>query len=221
MTGQQRVEIVFETAKVIAEGIGAMFGRDCEIAVHDLRNPTHSLIHLVNGNVSGRQLGHPIRDLIYKVLPNIGDKDVLANYATHLEDGRVLKSTSCLIRDENGDPLAAVCINYDVSKVKMLAGALDSFLGIVDLEKEAGGGMTPPLGEAEVLNMLQVLVQNTVKEFGRNPKKLSREERLRAIDFLESKGAFLIKGAVPMVAECFGISEATVYRYVDQVRGAR
>ncbi|MEU8248067.1 PAS domain-containing protein [Nonomuraea sp. NPDC048916] len=219
MTAPQHVN-VFATAKVIAEGIGAMFGEDCEVAVHDLRNPTHSLIHLVNGHVSGRQLGHPIRDLIYKVLPNIGDQNVLANYSTPLADGRVLKSTTCLIRDENGDPLIAVCINYDVGQLQTLAGRLNAFLGIADVESRPEGGGAP-LGEAEVLNMLQVLVRNTVKEFGRNPKKLSREERLRAIDFLEGKGAFLVKGAVPMVAECFGISEPTVYRYIDQVRSTR
>lgn len=216
----ENVEAVFETAKIIADGIGVMFGKDCEIAVHDLRNPTHSLIHLVNGHISGRELGHPIRDLIYAVLPNIGEQNVLANYATPLPDGRVLKSTTCLIRDENGDPLAAVCMNYDVHKVKKLTSALESFLKIVDLDGEASD-LQPSLGQAEVLDMLQVLVQNTARQFGQNPKRLTREERLKAIDFLESKGAFLIKGAVPLVAETFGISEPSVYRYIDLVRTAR
>ena len=220
MTDEREAQVIFNAAKVIAEGIGAMFGKDCEIAVHDLRNPTHSLIHLVNGHISGRQLGHPIRDLIYAVLPNVGEKGVLANYATPLENGTTLKSTTCLLRDSAGDPVAAVCINYDISKMQMLADEINNFTRMTDLSKEPAS-TEPNLGEAEVLDLLQVLVRNTARQFGRNPRKLSRDERLQAIDFLDSKGAFLIKGAVPMVAETLGVSEPSVYRYIDTVRAQR
>jgi predicted transcriptional regulator YheO len=224
---QQSVDAVFEAAKTIADGIGAMFGENCEVAVHDLRRPANSLVHLVNGHLSGRELGHPIGDFISSVLPNLGKQNILANYPTRLPDGRVVKSTSCLLRDADGEPVAALCINYDVSGARRLAGELESFLRMVDLDGGRGGGgdggvaQEPSLGEAEVLDVLRVLVRNTARQFGRDPRALTKEERLQAIEFLENKGAFLIKGSVPMVAEALGVSEPSVYRYIDLVRKGR
>jgi predicted transcriptional regulator YheO len=220
MTRRPCVDAVFEAAKTIADGIGAMFGENCEVAVHDLRKPTNSLVHLVNGHISGRELGHPLRDFIYAVLPNLGGRNVLANYPMPLPDGRTLKSTSCLLRDADGEPLAALCINYDVSGVRLLAGELEKFLHMVD-PRGGGARNEPSLGEAEVLDVLRVLVRNTAKQFGRDPRALTKGERLQAIEFLEGKGAFLIKGSVPMVAETLGVSEPSVYRYIDLVRKGR
>ncbi|HLU54772.1 MAG TPA: PAS domain-containing protein [Pseudonocardia sp.] len=211
---------LIRTAKTIADGIGAMFGRNCEIAVHDLRDPTRSLVHLVNGHISGRQLGHPIRDLIYAVLPNIGPSDVLANYPTDLPDGRVLKSTTCLLRDSAGEPLVALCMNLDISSMAAAKETLEQLTAMTELDTRPGEP-SPELGTAAVVDILRVLVRNTAKQFSRPPHRLTKDERLQAIAFLDSKGAFLIKGAVPLVAETFGVSEPSVYRYLDQVRAAR
>lgn len=211
---------LLRTAKTVADGIGVMFGRDCEVAVHDLRTPTTSLVHLVNGHISGRDLGHPIRDLIYTVLPNIDETDVLANYPTPLDDGRVLKSTTCLLRDTAGEPAVALCMNYDVSAFAATAGSLQQFIAVTEIGV-AGTAQAPELGQAEVLDVLRVLVRNTMRQFTRSPRQLNTDERRQAVDFLDSKGAFLIKGAVPMVADMLGLSEPSVYRYLDQVRSSR
>lgn len=211
---------LLRVAMTMADGIGAMFGPDCEIAVHDLRTPAKSLVHLVNGHISGREIGHPIRDLIYAVLPNIDHSDVLANYPTPLDDGRVLKSTTCLIRDSSGDPAVALCMNYDVSIFAATVGSLQQFLAYTEIGA-AGTAPVPELGDAEVLDVLRVLVRNTMQQFTRAPRQLNKDERLQAVDFLDSKGAFLIKGSVPMVADMLGLSEPSVYRYLDQARGSR
>ncbi|MEU7524124.1 PAS domain-containing protein [Saccharothrix sp. NPDC042600] len=210
---------LIRTAMTVADGIGAMFGSDCEVAVHDLSKPTESLVHLVNGHISKRELGFPIRDLIRTVLPNIEGGDVLANYPTPLPDGRVLKSTTCLLRDESGAPAVALCINYDVSGLGALRHKLDGFLAMAEVGDRPAA--EPRLGDAEVLDVLRVLVRNTVAGFGKPPRELGKEERLRAVDFLDRKGAFLIKGSVPLVAEVLGISEPSVYRYLDQAKSRR
>jgi hypothetical protein len=53
---------------------------------------------------------------------------------------------------------------------------------------------------------------------GQSPTGLSKHERLAIIEFLEKKGAFRIKGAIQLVANELGTSDATVYRDVDQIR---
>ena len=43
----------------IAQDIAAEFGADCEVVIHDLKTqePEHSIIYIVNGHVTGRNVG--------------------------------------------------------------------------------------------------------------------------------------------------------------------
>lgn len=43
----------------IAQDIAAEFGNDCEVVIHDLKTkePEHSIIYIVNGHVTGRNVG--------------------------------------------------------------------------------------------------------------------------------------------------------------------
>ena len=59
---------------------------------------------------------------------------------------------------------------------------------------------------------------NTVRPTGRSPSELSKRERLEVVDFLERKGAFQVRGAIRLVAQELGVSEPTIYRYIDEVR---
>jgi predicted transcriptional regulator YheO len=213
-------DLILEAACTIADAVARTFGPNCEVATHDLRKPTHSLIHLANGHVTGRQLGSPIRDLIYKVLPEMNPHEGgLFNYRTVLDDGRQLKSTTCLLRNADGEPLVAFCVNLDITDLSR-AGALLTQLSHVDDSAaateerlESGEGMRD-----EVADILRHLVINVVRPAGRSPDTLSKRERLVIIDFLDRKGAFRIRGAVQLVAQEMGISEPTAYRYIYEVR---
>ena len=50
-----------------ATGIQATVGPYCEVALHDLKHPDRSLIHLI-GSVTNRQLGAPVTDLVLYML---------------------------------------------------------------------------------------------------------------------------------------------------------
>jgi predicted transcriptional regulator YheO len=214
--------LLFEAAFRIADTIGRTFGSICEVAVHDLRMPTHSLVHLVNGNVTGRQLGAPIRDLIYRVLPEMDPKQSgLFNYLTELADGRRLKSSTTLIHDANGAPLIALCINIDVTGLDAAARRLGE-LSAVDGHSSATTASAPlpqpGILPDDVAAILRQLVLNIARPAGRPAGRLSKHERLAIIEFLERKGAFRIKGTIQLVASELGASEPTVYRDVDEVR---
>lgn len=209
-------EPLLRAACIAADAVASMFGRDCEIAVHDLRNPTHSLVHLANGHVTGRSLGSPIRDLILTVIPSLEEgENVLGGYETVLESGARLKSTTAIIRDDDGTPVVAFCINYDTGRIQTAVSALGEFVSVSQ----------PPADEAEIqvsfddaAGVLETLVGNVIEEFGLSGTRLSRSERLQAVEFLEAKGAFRIKGAVALVAQRLGVSEPTVYRYIAKVQ---
>lgn len=58
----------------IAQDIAAEFGADCEVVIHDLKTqePEHSIIYIVNGHVTGRNVGDGPSDA---VLTESGRKD--------------------------------------------------------------------------------------------------------------------------------------------------
>jgi predicted transcriptional regulator YheO len=215
-------DLLFDAAFRIADAIGRTFGSLCEVAVHDLRMPTHSLVHLVNGEVTGRTLGAPIRDLIYRVLPEMDPKQAgLYNYLTELPDGRRLKSSTSLITDANGSPLIALCINLDITGLDTAARRI-SELSTID-GRSMLTTVTSPIGNGEILTddvtaILRQLVTNIVRPSDRADGRLSKRQRLEIVEFLEQKGVFRIKGAVPLVAAELGASEPTVYRDIDEVR---
>ena len=53
MTREEAFEFLDRTARGIAE----MFGSTCETLVHDMGVPTHPILSIYNGHVSGREVG--------------------------------------------------------------------------------------------------------------------------------------------------------------------
>ena len=51
-----------------------------------------------------------------------------------------------------------------------------------------------------------------------SPDKLSQSDRVEIIRDLNNNGMFLLKGAVATVAEVMGVSEPSVYRYLQKVK---
>ena len=51
----------------IAQDIAAEFGTDCEVVIHDLKTkePEHSIIYIVNGHVTGRNVGDGPSDAVF------------------------------------------------------------------------------------------------------------------------------------------------------------
>jgi predicted transcriptional regulator YheO len=50
------------------------------------------------------------------------------------------------------------------------------------------------------------------------PSRLSRQEKLEVIRMLNQKGIFMLKGAVPIISQSLGCSQATIYRYISLAR---
>ena len=109
----------------IADNLVKTFGSNCEVAIHDLSHLRHSLVYLA-GNVTNRQLGAPISDLVVEALIKEGSKvKDRHGYKTILDDGRELKSSTCFIRNESGKVIAAFSINFDTTDYVNAIHALD------------------------------------------------------------------------------------------------
>jgi predicted transcriptional regulator YheO len=47
---------------------------------------------------------------------------------------------------------------------------------------------------------------------------MTKEEKIQAIEFLDKRGAFLVKKAGDKICKFFDISKFTLYNYLDNIR---
>lgn len=201
----------------IAETIGRTFGRSCEVVLHDLTTPENSVVYAVNGDVTGRREGQTFDHLIKFVLLNKNFKDdYTVNYIFETEDGRKIKSSSALVRDEQGDVIGMMCINYDLTVMNLMRRELESFL---PLSEESTAVNSETVLDQDVTTIVDTLIDNIIS--GRKKRELTKQDNLEIIKFMDDKGIFLVKGAIDKVASCLGLSKVTIYGYLDIVRGKK
>lgn len=196
----------------IADLIAKTFGKDCEVVIHDLTHPKNSVVYIVNSHVTGKEIGDTFNVLIKQVLlSKTFEKDVTANYKTITKDGRQIKSSTAFIRNSKEDVIGAICINYDMEKMKDMKTFIDEFMKVREEEIEE------PVELIEnVIEIADGIINKIISNV--NINNLKREDKISLIQFMEQKGIFLIKGGVEKVADKLNISKVTVYSYLDELK---
>ena len=199
-----------------AHGIARQFGKDCEVCIHDLsvKDVEHTIIFIINGHVSGRKIGDGASKVVLETLEALEKGDIIVDhlgYRTTTQDGRILKSSTVFLKDNNGKYRWILGINYDVTALMNVDAALQS---ITTVESQDGNGDRQiPLN---VNDLLDNLINQSVKRIGKPPALMNKEEKIQAIQFLRDAGAFLITKSGDKVSNFYGISKFTLYCYIDQ-----
>ncbi|WP_338045254.1 helix-turn-helix transcriptional regulator [Paenibacillus humicola] len=201
----------------LIKGIAAQVGEKCEVVLHDLtRSYDSSIIAIENNQVTGRTIGDSGTNLGLEVLRGSVQNGDRYNYITQTKDGKILRSTSIYIRNEEGKTIGAICINLDISDFIMAEKTLKS---ITQHNFEARAPEVEEVFVKDVNELLDYLLQECQKEIGKPVSHMSKEEKMQAIRFLDQRGAFLIKKAGDRVCQLFDISKYTLYNYLDEGRG--
>ena len=130
-----------EFYKRLAHGLALQFGPNCEVVVHDLETDDvdHSIVVIENGHVSGRKLGdgpsHIVFESMHEGATDVRDREP---YLTKTTDGKLLKSSTIFIRNDEGKPVGILGINFDITLMKAFERSLDAFTGT------GGTGYTEP-----------------------------------------------------------------------------
>ena len=202
----------------LAHMIAQTIGDDCEVVLHDLENPQQSVVYIVNNRVTGRQVGQSFDHLVPQViLSKKLDHDIVTNYYFHTADGRLIKSSTALLKDFGGKVVGALCINIDTTKISQQIEWLQSLMP--GSEENAA----PAEVSQEELTHVSEIVTDLIDTIigNKDMARLRREEKLELIRFMDQRGIFLLKGAVDQVGSRMGISRVTVYSYIDEVRGKK
>ena len=209
---------LIETLKIVVDGIAKTFGPRCEVVLHDLRNLRnleHSIVKIANGHVTGRTFGGPISDRGLKDIKSGREGSLFINYPSVTKDGRFLKSSTMLFRNDKGKPIAALCINFDVTDILNLNTVIrDIFV----LSGEAGQAEPTETFAEDMVSTLNDIADKIIRKAGRATPSVGREDKIKIVRQLEEQGFFLMKGATKLLARKLNVSKFTIYNYLEQVR---
>ncbi len=198
----------------IANMLTATFGSDCEVVLHDLTVPERSVVYVANDSVTGRQVGQSFDQLVKQVILSEELKeDYVANYFFTAPNGKLIRSSTLLIRDEGGKLAGAMCINLDTTRAQAQMEHLRQWL---PPEAAAAASSRSQQQPEHIADMVSGLIRSIVGD--KPPGQMTREERLAKVRFMEEKGIFLMKGSVEQAAEGLGVKEVTIYSYLDELR---
>lgn len=214
---------LIDVYKRLAHALATQFGSNCEIVVHDLetKDPERSIVVIENGHVTGRSEGDGPSHVVLEAIKagTVHKLEDRLAYLTKTSDGRVLRSSTVFIRNAENKVVGILGINYDITVLVAASHALNDLTGHVTEESSSSASSEAP--EAIVTNvadLLDNLIQQSVELIGKPAAMMSKDERVRAIRFLNDTGAFLITKSGPKVCKYFGISKYTLYSYLDEAK---
>lgn len=197
----------------LAKGISSLFGTNCEVTVHDLTKGYEStIIAIENGHVTNRHIGDGASEVVLHALKE-KTAPVEDNYCylARTKEGRIVKSASIYLRDDKGKVIGLFGVNYDITDLMMAQHAIDA---MVTVEKPEGEENMASI-TTNVTDLLDLLIEEADKFIGKPVAMMTKEDKTRAIQFLNDKGAFLIKKAGDKVSKHYDISKYTLYNYMD------
>lgn len=206
------------------EGLQKFLGDDSEILIHDYRKGyDHTIVYALNSDVSGRQLGgSPKGGMITQFGNSIEPlKDSIQTFSNGPKD-RFFKSFTTLIPDENGKIIGSICVNMDVSHILMAQKALESFIQYPSTTVH-----TPPVTDMDALatknvdDILKYYMEQAETLVGKPMSLMNKDEKVRALDYLDQKGVFKISKTSVLLCEALQVSKYTLYNYLEEARSGR
>ena len=207
----------------LTEFLGQALGPDYEVALHDMTDKNRSIVAIANNHISGREIGAPLTNVALKILmdKSYEKQDYITHYRGVSAEGKTLRSSTMFIK-HNGKLVGMLCINFDDSRY---LAASENVLRLCHPDIFIDDHIAPqqvPATTESFHNSIDAVAGDAVGRelirLGVTADRLTPDERMQIIASLENGGIFLLKGAVKDVADALHCSQASVYRYLSQIK---
>jgi predicted transcriptional regulator YheO len=211
----QDAEQVLATLAMLVEPLSRTMPEDSEVVLHDLRRLPNSIV-AVAGDVTGRSVGGPATDLLLRKAA-AGTIATTVGYETRLPDGRSLRSTTIVVKDAEGTPVAALCINSDVMIWQAVKAIAESML-----PQESSTEQRPELPPEEkffpdIDELAQHLLAEAIDTCGAPVDLMQKRHKISVVNDLKDRGFFMLKESVGMAAQALQVTRFTVYNYLNEL----
>jgi len=190
----------------VAEAVARLFRPHVEVVIHDIH--TNRIAAIFNG-FSRREPGDD--SLIDDPQSLTRGAAVHGPFEKRGAGDRRIRYVSSVLRDDCGEPVGLMCINFDVGVLDEIQTALQGLLGSVSDSTEFDR-----LFDDDWQVRIDAFVREYLQERNRALSSLRPAERAELVTALHRAGAFRAKNAASHVARVLGVSRATVYNYLSQ-----
>lgn len=212
---KRKLHPYLDNMKSVAEGIFKFLGKEAEVVLHDLSQPEKSIVFIA-GELTEREIGGPITDVALKRMRDQNNPDDVLNYRNELKDGRILKSSTMFVTDDDGQVLGCLCVNYNITDLYMVENTLRSFCALETKNAESEDKQSEIFAD-DINDVMETMLNNAIREVEKPIPYMEKDDKIEVIKYLDQKGAFMIKGAVDHAAEKLNVSRYTIYNYLKEV----
>ena len=212
---------LFRHYQNIMNYFGEILGSNYEFVLHVLNpNGGSHIGHIVNGDLSGRSLSGPLTNYAKKLINEkvYLNKDHVVAYVGEGPRGKKFRSSTLFIKDHEGQLQGLLCINFDADAYRKVAMDIlklaNLSLDIEHIEKKTDQEQPVEKLTDNIQNIIYTVIDKDILESG---AQLSPEQKRLAISKLKEYGVFDIKGTINEVADIMGMSESSVYRYLQMI----
>ncbi|NLD18167.1 MAG: transcriptional regulator [Tissierellia bacterium] len=206
--------------------LGLVIGPSYEIALHDLSMGDDSIIAIANGHVTNRTIGSPLTPLIMEYISDERYKteDYDVNYYSVSMKNKILRSSTIYIKDR-GKLVGLLCVTFDDSKFKDVSNAVMSLCHPDELIKgfsferidDLSLNQDTEIVSTNIEELVHETINSIVKRSNLSIDRLKKKDRLYIVTELKKRGIFSLKNAITEVAKKLDVSEATAYRYLNEL----
>ena len=196
--------------KQIALGLAQQCSDSCEIVIHDVRHGIeNTILYIENGHVTDRKSGDSASNVVLEAIK--ADPSTLQDQYAYLTK----TNSTFYIKDESGTLAYIFSINYDITALAAADQFLQSFIQTQNpAEPSASRSATPQITH-NVTELLDTLIEQAISNIGKPAALMTKDEKIKVVQYLNDAGAFLITKSGDKVASILGISKFTLYNYMD------
>jgi len=215
----QSVKQEFAFLTSLMKSLSLLFGSKCEVVLHDHKDQPyeHTIVAIENGHVTGRKIGDCGTNLGLEVLSGNVSIEDNHNYTTQTKDGKILRSSTIYIRDDD-KVIGSLCINFDISDLILAGKALNSLCQNPLLSEPSANNGVQEIFASDVNELIDTLILDSQRAVGKPVVSMTKEDKIMALQYLDKRGAFLVKKTGEKVAKFFNISKFTMYNYLESLR---
>jgi predicted transcriptional regulator YheO len=206
----------------LVQMVRGQFGDTCQTLLYKL--DSKSSLVAVSGSLTPANIGDSLPDFLVRHLAENGSRDEYG-FINKSFPGMVLRTSLYFITDKTNRPIGCFCIHHNIVHIQMLMSFLEEFIrsGTMEDENELpetrlNGGKIYAASDIQGF-MDSIVSEFAIEKLGKHSfAALEKNDKIALIAELDSRGIFLVKGAVNLVAKRLKISKFSVYNYLDQIR---
>ena len=215
MSNLKKLEIYFPLVDFWGEVCGPAY----EILIHDISEPDHSVVKIVNNHISHREVGSPLTDLALNLIETkeYETKNYVANYLGKTKEGRHLVASTFFIKEE-GNLIGLLCVNHDTHAIQDIFDDLEVFIENHALYPKPDKAKYQENFDDNINNHMFEIVDREINDSSISPDRMKASEKKAIINKLNDYGVFSVRGMVPYVSKKLCTSEPTIYRYLREIK---